>query len=219
MSYRYIQMTSTPAVRAARQRYGGAGRYDSEGEAAGAVPDTMPDTLGEAEVAFIEERDGFYLASVSETGWPYVQFRGGPRGFLRVLDSHTLGFADFRGNRQYITAGNVAADDRVSLFLMDYAHRRRLKILGHARVIDATDGSAAAKSLAIPGYPGRIERSVLLTVEAFDWNCQQHITPRFTEAELASIIAPEQRRLETLQAENQQLRRKLASNVTLRGRD
>jgi predicted pyridoxine 5'-phosphate oxidase superfamily flavin-nucleotide-binding protein len=213
MSHRYIQMTSTPAVRAARQRYGGAGRYDSRGEAAGTLPDTVPDNLGEAEVAFIDERDGFYVASVSETGWPYVQFRGGPRGFLRVLDSSTLGFADFRGNRQYITAGNVAADDRVALFLMDYAHQQRLKIMGHARIVDVTDDPAAAKSLAMPGYPGRIERVVFVTVEAFDWNCQQHITPRFTEAELASIIVPVQQRLEALQAENEQLRRKLASSI------
>jgi predicted pyridoxine 5'-phosphate oxidase superfamily flavin-nucleotide-binding protein len=130
-----------------------------------------------------------------------------------VLDSSTLGFADFRGNRQYITAGNVAADDRVALFLMDYAHQQRLKIMGHARIVDVTDDPAAAKSLAMPGYPGRIERVVFVTVEAFDWNCQQHITPRFTEAELASIIVPVQQRLEALQAENEQLRRKLASSI------
>jgi predicted pyridoxine 5'-phosphate oxidase superfamily flavin-nucleotide-binding protein len=213
MSHRYIQMTSTPAVHSARQRYGGDGSYDSRGEAAGTLPGTVPDNLGEAEVAFIEERDGFYVASVSETGWPYVQFRGGPRGFLRVLDSSTLGFADFRGNRQYITAGNVAADDRVALFLMDYAHQQRLKIMGHARIVDVADDPAAAKSLAMPGYPARIERVVLVTVEAFDWNCQLHITPRFTEAELSSIIVPVQQRLEALQAENEQLRRKLASSI------
>ncbi|MBM7322089.1 pyridoxamine 5'-phosphate oxidase family protein, partial [Agrobacterium sp. S2] len=128
--------------------------------------------------------DGFYLASVSETGWPYVQYRGGPAGFLTVLEPALLGFGDFRGNRQYITTGNVTANDRVSLFLMDYAHRQRLKIFGRIRIIDAADDPSLAERLTMPDYSARVERLVLIGVEAFDWNCPQHITPRFTLAEL-----------------------------------
>jgi predicted pyridoxine 5'-phosphate oxidase superfamily flavin-nucleotide-binding protein len=146
-------------------------------------------SLGPPELAFIAARDGFYLASVSETGWPYVQYRGGPTGFLAAVDASTLGFADFRGNRQYITTGNVQAKDRVSLFLMDYANRLRLKIFGHMRIIDAADDPALAERLTVPGYAGRVERLALIAVEAFDWNCPQHITPRFTQAELEAALA------------------------------
>ncbi|MBB3394919.1 putative pyridoxine 5'-phosphate oxidase superfamily flavin-nucleotide-binding protein [Rhizobium sp. BK538] len=113
-------------------------------------------------------------------GWPYIQYRGGPAGFLTTVDASTLAFADFRGNRQYITTGNVRANDRVSLFLMDYTHRQRLKIFGHMRIIDAADDPVLAKKLTVPDYPARVERLVLIAVEAFDWNCPQHITPRFT---------------------------------------
>lgn len=144
--------------------------------------------LGADEVAFITERDGFYIASVSETGWPYVQFRGGPAGFLRVLDEQTIGFADFRGNRQYITIGNVAGDDRVSLFLMDYPSRRRLKIFGHLRAVEVRDDTALAAMLTITDYGAVVERSMVITVAAFDWNCPQHITPRFTESEIATAF-------------------------------
>lgn len=185
MRHKYLEIASTPSVKAARARYGSAkqyarldGSFDPDGP-------TANDRLTEQESTFIAERDSFYIASVSETGWPYVQFRGGPPGFLRVLDERTLGYADFRGNRQYITTGNVARNDRVSLFLMDYANRRRLKIFGRLAAIDADDDPALAATLAVPDYPARIERAVLITVEAFDWNCPQHITPRFTEAEIA----------------------------------
>ena len=147
-------------------------------------------------------------------GWPYVQYRGGPAGFLKVLDDHTLGFADFRGNRQYVTTGNVADNDRVSLFLMDYAHRRRLKIFGRLRMIDSGQDADAVARLAVPGYAGVIERAALIHVEAFDWNCPQHITPRFTQAELESALAPMRADMETLVAENERLRRLLAATRT-----
>lgn len=123
-----------------------------------------------------------------------MQYRGGPAGFLRILDERTLGFADFRGNRQHVTTGNVAANERVSLFLMDYAHQRRLKIFGRARVVDANEDPRLAASLALAGYPGRVERAVLIEVEAFDWNCPQHITPRFTLSEFDESFAPCTRR-------------------------
>ncbi len=181
---RYLNIATTPSVAAAQEHYGSAEQWARIGARGGADETEQGQRLGPAEAAFIRGRDGFYLASVSETGWPYVQYRGGPEGFLTIIDSSTLGFADFRGNRQYITTGNVQANDRVSLFLMDYAHRRRLKIYGHMQIIDANDDPALAKRLTMPDYPARVERLVLITVEAFDWNCPQHITPRFTLAEL-----------------------------------
>jgi predicted pyridoxine 5'-phosphate oxidase superfamily flavin-nucleotide-binding protein len=146
------------------------------------------DRLGPNERAFIADRDGFYIASVSEIGWPYLQFRGGPPGFLRVLDETTLGFADFRGNRQYVTTGNVARDDRVSLFLMDYVHRRRLKIFGKMRTIAADEDPRLRSELTPANYPAVIERAFLIALAAFNWNCPQHITPRYTEAEFDNLF-------------------------------
>jgi predicted pyridoxine 5'-phosphate oxidase superfamily flavin-nucleotide-binding protein len=172
-------------------------------------PDTN-DRLGRR-AAFIAERDGFYIASVSETGWPYVQFRGARRASCASIDDKTLGYADFRGNRQYVTIGNVAANDRVSLFLMDYVHQQRLKIFGRLKVVEADADPALAQNLSVPGYPGRVERAALITVEAFDWNCPQHITPRFTEAELAAVLGPVREQVESLKAENERLRDKLAT--------
>ncbi|MDB5894095.1 MAG: pyridoxamine 5-phosphate oxidase [Rhodoferax sp.] len=140
--------------------------------------------LGEEEADFIEARDGFYLATVGETGWPYVQFRGGPPGFLKALNSQTIAYADFRGNLQYISMGNLQGDDRVSLILMDYAAQRRLKIMGRARLVEAAADPALVAGLQVPGYRARAERAVVIAVEAFDWNCPQHITPRYTRAEI-----------------------------------
>lgn len=145
------------------------------------------------------------MATVSETGWPYVQHRGDPPGFLKVLDDRTLGFADYRGNRQYVSVGNLLTDDRVSLFLVDYPNRRRLKILGHARASD----DAVTLKLLIDDYDARVERGMIITLQGFDWNCPQHITPRFTEAELRDALAPVRERLRTLEAENAELRARL----------
>ncbi|WAC26063.1 pyridoxamine 5'-phosphate oxidase family protein [Ancylobacter sp. SL191] len=211
MGSRYLDIAATPSVRAAQAHYGSAAQWARFGER-GASEEGMPSQrLGPPELAYIAGRDGFYLASVSETGWPYVQYRGGPAGFLKPVDEATLGFADFRGNRQYITTGNVRANDRVSLFLMDYAHRQRLKIFGHMRLVDATDEPALAARLAMPDYSGRIERLALITVEAFDWNCPQHITPRFTQAELEVVLEPVRDEIAKLRQENERLRRALAA--------
>jgi predicted pyridoxine 5'-phosphate oxidase superfamily flavin-nucleotide-binding protein len=147
------------------------------------------DRLGESEAAFIASRDSFYMATVSETGWPYVQHRGGPPGFLKVLDERTIGFADYRGNRQYVSVGNLVGDSRVSLILMDYANRRRLKMFGYAESLDLRNAPELHARLIDSGYPARVERALLIRVEGFDWNCPQHITPRFTEAEIAATIA------------------------------
>jgi predicted pyridoxine 5'-phosphate oxidase superfamily flavin-nucleotide-binding protein len=146
------------------------------------------DVLGEREAAFIGDRDSFYMATVSETDWPYVQHRGGPNGFVRIIDEHTIGFSDFTGNRQYVTVGNLKLDDRVSLFFMDYPNRRRLKLLGRVRVIDPTEQELLV-TLAVENYRARVERGIVIHVDAFDWNCPQHITPRYTESEIDKIKA------------------------------
>lgn len=211
MRHRYLEIATTPSVKAAREHYGSGGQWSRAETPADPHEPARNQRLGDAEEAFIAARDGFYLASVSETGWPYVQFRGGPAGFLRVIDDRTLGYADFRGNRQYITTGNVQANDRVSLFMMDYAHRQRLKIFGRMRISDAGDDLALKERLAVPDYAGRIERIVLITVEAFDWNCPQHITPRFTEAELAAALEPVRDEMAVLRQENERLRRVIHS--------
>jgi predicted pyridoxine 5'-phosphate oxidase superfamily flavin-nucleotide-binding protein len=204
----FAELMFTPAVKATQSRNGSREAY-----AAFERPEAAAhDRLGPKERSFIEARDGFYQATVNAHGWPYVQFRGGPEGFLRVLDERTLGFADFRGNRQYLSVGNLADDDRVALFLMDYARRRRLKIWGRARVIEITADAALAHSLAVPDYSGEVERAVLVTVAAFDWNCPQHITPRFTEAELAPT-------LRALVAERDALRQEVERLRGLVGKD
>jgi predicted pyridoxine 5'-phosphate oxidase superfamily flavin-nucleotide-binding protein len=205
MSYRYLDIARTPSVEAAQAANGVTALWDNiQGR-------RESNRLTPNEVEFIASRDSFYLATVSETGWPYVQHRGGPPGFLGVLDDTTLGFADFKGNRQNISLGNLAANDRASLFLMDYPHRRRLKIFARIEARDlAADPELAAK-LITPGYKGRPERALLVHVEAFDWNCPQHITPRFTEAELDSILEPVRQRIERLEADNASLRAQLTA--------
>lgn len=162
--------------------------------------------LTEREKTFIQARDSFYMASVSETGWPYVQHRGGPIGFMRVLDDRTLGFADFAGNRQYVSVGNLRKDDRVSLFFMDYPTRTRLKLLGRVKLIGKNDAEILPR-LEVDDYRARVERSFTIHVEAFDWNCPQHITPRFTEAEI------EDRMIE-LKEENQHLQAQINDLTT-----
>jgi len=209
VSNHYGAIAFTDAVVDVQREHGSDGFYGRKRVQGRAAPGT--DALTDDEREYLAERDGFYLASVSETGWPYVQFRGGPPGFLRVVDEHTIGWADFRGNLQYITTGNVSGDDRVALIVLDYAQRRRLKIFGHARVVTATEDPALVESLADPGYAAEVERAVLVTVEAFDWNCQQHITPRFSAAELEPHLAPLRRQLADLQAENARLREGLPS--------
>jgi predicted pyridoxine 5'-phosphate oxidase superfamily flavin-nucleotide-binding protein len=188
MLHKYLEIASTPSVKAARRHWGSAAQYARLDGTNGTEGPVCNDRLGPAEAAFVSQRDGFYLATASETGWPYVQFRGGPPGFLRVLDETTLGYADLRGNRQYVTVGNARANDRVSLFLMNYAHQRRLKIFGRLHFVDAAEDPELAARLSVADHPGTVERAALITVEAFDWNCPQHITPRFTEAELREMM-------------------------------
>ena len=193
MGRAYSDIAFTPAVRAVQTRMGSRSVYAPLDRTT-----DKRDTLTQDEVAFIHERDGFYQATVSESGWPYVQYRGGPAGFLKVLDAKTLAYADFRGNVQYISVGNLTGNDRVSIFLMDYANQRRLKILGRVRLVDAGDDAALITRLKMPDYPARIERAMVITIEGYDWNCPQHITPRFTKEEIEEGIAPLREEIERL---------------------
>ena len=156
---------------------------------------------------FLAKRDSFYLATANANGQPYIQHRGGPRGFLRVLDERTLAFADFRGNRQYITLGNLAENDRAFIFLMDYARQRRLKIWGCARA--AEDDPSLLEELADPAYPGRSEQAIVFTIEAWDTNCPQHIPQRFDAADVKTAIDELQVRIMALEKENAALRERL----------
>jgi hypothetical protein len=175
---------------------------------AGMVARPAPEGFGEREAAFISMRDSFYMATVSEDGWPYIQHRGGPRGFLKVLSDSRLGFADYRGNRQYVSVGNLQTEQRVSLFLMDYPNRARLKLLGRAKVQEAASNPDLAEALAIEGR-GNVERLFTIDIDAFDWNCPQFITPRFTEEELAASLSPMVEELQTLRQENAFLKQEL----------
>jgi predicted pyridoxine 5'-phosphate oxidase superfamily flavin-nucleotide-binding protein len=174
MGHKFAEIAFTDRVKQLQEDAGSRASYARMEQG-----DDANHLLGPTEAAFITERDSFYMASTSETGWPYVQHRGGPAGFLRVLDSQTIGFADFRGNKQYVSTGNIGHDDRVSLILMDYPNKRRLKILGRAKVIDLSE-THLLDQLALPDYRARVERGIAIHMEAFDWNCPQHITPRFS---------------------------------------
>ena len=186
MSKRFAEIAFTPMVRALQERDGSRAQY-ARMEALGAARDA----LGEREAAFLARADHFYLATVSETGWPYVQHRGGPPGFLKVLSPTQLACADFRGNRQHVSEGNAAHDDRASLLVMDYAARQRLKLLGRLRFVAAEADAALSRAVELPGYAARGERVAHFDVVAFDWNCPQHITPRFSLAELRAMAAGE----------------------------
>ena len=201
MTRAFANIAFTPAVRQEQAKRGSAAFNDRFLE-----PDAPPaNRIGPDETAFIAQRDGFYQATVSETGWPYVQFRGGPRGFLKVLDESTIAYSDYRGNRQHVSAGNVNADGRVSLILMDYPNQRRLKLFGRARLSDDND---LITRLHDETYKARPERAVVIDVEAVEWNCPAHIPQRLTVEELAPILTPLREELEALRAENAALKAK-----------
>jgi len=203
MSNRFWDITFTPSVKTAQTVRGSRGHYAKSEN--GAVKNAV---LTESEIEFIGERDGFYMATVNDDGQPYIQFRGGEPGFLKILDERTLGFADFRGNLQYISIGNLSVNNRAALFLMDYANRRRLKILAEAEVREAKEVPELIEKLKASGYNAKVERAVILHLEAFDWNCPQHITPRFTIAEIRAMNAPLYEYVERLEVENKKLKEK-----------
>jgi predicted pyridoxine 5'-phosphate oxidase superfamily flavin-nucleotide-binding protein len=189
MSAGYASVALTGEVRAAEARLASAAAITrlTAGHPSGTEEDEPRDALTAAERQFVADRGGFYLASVSSTGWPYIQFRGGPPGFVHSPDEHTLAWADFRGNRQYISSGNLAAEERVSLFFVDYPDQLRLKVFGRAQVIEASKRPDTAAALSVIGYHAIVEQIFTVTVVAYDWNCQQHITPRYSKAELQEL--------------------------------
>jgi predicted pyridoxine 5'-phosphate oxidase superfamily flavin-nucleotide-binding protein len=188
-----MHLVLTPAVQAAQERY--FGRRQAPGD------DPGSDDFTADEAAFVAARDSFYMATTNSDGWPYIQHRGGPQGFLKVLAPRLLGFADFKGNRQLISTGNLDGDDRVALFLMDYPNRQRLKVLGRARVLDAREHPDLAAQLGpAPELRGKIERLFLIEAVGYDWNCPQYITPRFTAAEVQEIVRPLQARIAELES-------------------
>ncbi len=184
----------TPAVKALQEQSGSRAGYARMAE-----KKDWHDTVTPELAAFLAERDSFYLASASAEGRPYIQHRGGPKGFLKALDDKRLAFADFGGNRQYISAGNLSENDRVSIFLMDYPNRRRIKLWGRARVVE--DDPELLERLVEPGYQAKPERAILFEVEAWDVNCPQHITRRYTEDQIAPALAKLQARIDELEAE------------------
>ncbi|MGE0715372.1 MAG: pyridoxamine 5'-phosphate oxidase family protein [Alphaproteobacteria bacterium] len=196
MPHRFAEIAFTPTVRDVQERLGSRRAYARmEG-----VPEVTNYRLGDAEAGFIAARDSLYMATVSETGWPYIQHRGGPPGFVRVIDEATIGFADFRGNRQYVSVGNLMTDDRVALFFMDYANKTRLKLFGRATIVDPDDRETLAR-LAVPDYRARVERGLMIEVEGFDWNCPQHITERLSLDAVRAMTAPLTARIAELEAE------------------
>ena len=201
MGRAFTDLAFTPRVRALQTKLGSRELY-----APLDIASERRDALTPREAAFIATLDGFSQATVGETGWPYVQFRGGPRGFLKVLDAKTLGYADFRGNVQYVSAGNLGGNERVALLLIDHARRRRLKILGHGRLVTATEDAELVARVTMPAYEAEVERAVIITVAAYDWNCPQHITPRYTAEEVAATIAPLEAEIGRLRADVARLR-------------
>jgi len=202
MARAFAEISFTPSVLKIQQQQGSAESYAKFLE-----PDAeRGDTLGAAEIAFLAARDGFYQATISETNWPYVQFRGGPAGFLKIIDDRTIAYADFRGNRQYVSAGNLADSDKISLILMDYPNRRRLKIWGRAKLVDKNDDAKLVSSLQVKGYRGLPERAIVITIEAFDWNCPAHIPQRLTAEELKPHLAVLHQQIADLSEENQSLK-------------
>jgi len=191
----------TPLVKALQEKYGSRRQY-----ARLEAGHPSRDLLGPDEAEFIGERDSFYMATVGSTGWPYIQHRGGPKGFLKIIDDHTIAFADFRGNKQFISTGNIGTDNRVALIMIDYPRQARLKILGRAEVCEGEAAREWIERLREPAYKAVIERVYVIRVEAFDWNCQQHITPRFTAEQIQEALAPFERRMEELEKENKKLR-------------
>ena len=181
MNQNFTKFAFTDSVKQAQERYGTRRSY--------ARMETAGDryALSDREASFIQTRDSLYMATVGENGWPYIQFRGGPKGFLKVIDDTTLGYADFRGNGQYISTGNIQTSNKVAIILMDYPSRQRLKIWAEATIMEADQDSGLHHRLKMPDYKARIERLVILAVQAYDWNCPQHITPRYTIEEIKAL--------------------------------
>ncbi len=205
MAYTFGSLVFTPVIKALQERYDSRRQYAKREASA-----FSQDGLGPAESDFLAECDRFYMASAGATGWPYVQHRGGPKGFLKVIDDHTIAFADYRGNRQFVSTGNLMTDDRVALILVDYPRQARLKFLGRVKILEGADSKEWIAKLHQPEYDAVAERVFLIHVDAFDWNCQQHITPRFTDEQIRQVLHPSEERMQELEKENQRLKSAMA---------
>lgn len=194
----------TPVVKKLQERYGSRQQYERLSRDV-----ASSGHLTEFEIEFLAERDSFYWATLGATGWPYVQHRGGPKGFLKVVDDHTLALPDFQGNKQFISTGNLLTDNRVAMILVDYPRQARLKILGRVDVLEGEAAGEWIERVKTPGYKAVIERVFVIHVEAYDWNCPQHITPRYTAEEIREAVHAIEERLLVLEGENQALRQEL----------
>ncbi len=197
MSHAYADIAFTPAVKAAQAHDGSRAGYARSFESDAEV---VNDRLGSDEADFIAAQRSFYMATVSETGWPYLQHRGGPRGFLKVLDAKTLAFADYAGNRQLVSVGNLSVNDRVAIILVDYAQRVRLKLLGRMAVKALAPSDPMAATLIDPAYRARPQRAMVITVDGFDWNCPQHIPVRLDAEDVQQALAARDARIAELEA-------------------
>jgi uncharacterized protein len=195
----------TPVIKKLQARYGSRRQYERMVSSS-----AEREHFTEFETEFLAGRDSFYWATISSSGWPYVQHRGGPPGFLKVIDDHTLAFADFSGNKQYITTGNLLTDNRAAMIFVDYPRRARLKVLGRAKVLEGKEAAPLMDRVTIPGYKVQIERIFVIHIEAFDWNCQQHIVPRYTAEEIHAAVHAIEERVTTLETENEKLQQELS---------
>ena len=212
MSPSFGSLVFTPAVKALQERYGSRRQYARLEGSGSALA-----RLGPEESEFIGERDTSYMATLGSTGWPYVQHRGGPKGFLKVIDERALAFADFRGNKQYISTGNLMTDNRVAIMLVDYPRQLRLKILGRVEIFEGEQAREWIEKVHDPEYKAFTERVYVIHIEAFDWNCQQHIIPRYPEEEIREAVAPAENRMRELEQENEKLRKELSREAKKNG--
>lgn len=203
MAKNFASIAFTDAVKAMQEKNGSRASYARMEQL------TYVDGLTESEMDFISQQDSFYMASIGENGFPYIQHRGGPKGFIKVLDAKRIGFIDFKGNMQYITAGNIANNNNVSIILVDYPARARLKIYAKATIVELKDDPELYEALDLKEYKFKPERMMVLHIEAYDWNCPQHITPRYTVADIEEAFVGQQEHIANLQAEVKELKQKL----------
>jgi predicted pyridoxine 5'-phosphate oxidase superfamily flavin-nucleotide-binding protein len=207
MTDNFTELAFTESVKAQQEKYGSRAAYQRMEQGG-----KFRNQLTWQEQAYIKDRDSFYLASVGENGWPYMQFRGGPKGFLKVIGDNRLAFADFRGNGQYISTGNFNDNNKTMLFLMDYPKKQRLKVWAEAEVLDPAEHPELAEQVVLPDYEAKVERIIVFKVHAFDWNCPQHITPRYTQEEIKDSQQALTARIAELETENKSLRHRIESS-------
>lgn len=196
MAQNFTKLAFTDSVKATQEKYGSRHVYER-------METQEKFRIFHREAQFIGERDGFYMSTVGENGWPYVQFRGGPRGFLKVIDQETLAYADFQGNLQYISTGNMHATKKAALILLDYSNRTRLKIWAETEILDAEEHPELLEKVYDPGYKAKIERIVMFKIRGYDWNCPQHITPKFTLEEFKTLVKQHPELLDSLTKEDE----------------